>query len=235
MNINSMSQISAEISQKETYIKKGDTEISQKSTTIKLSASESVVYEKNSPTELLTDTGYKVDMEKVLEMKEENEQRMIDLFQQTVKSGTLKQMGGFRGFIASLRGSLDGDKNGSMTISAIASSEAYAAYQETNGEISIEITQEAITSAQADVAEDGYWGAEATSQRFLEFAQALSGGDSSKADLLLDAVKAGYEAAEEIWGSTLPQLSQDTLALTIEKFETWRDGTEAIETSQELE
>ncbi len=235
MDFNSISHLSAEISQKETYIKKGNTEISQKSTTVEIKSSEAVIYEQSEPKDLLTDTGYKVDMDKVLAMKEENDQRMIDLFRQTVTGGTLKQIGGLRGFISSLREALEGRDKGPVTPSSIVGTKEYAAYQEQYGEITIEITETSVTNAKADIAQDGYWGAEATSSRFLEFAQALSGSDPSKADMLMDAIKAGYEAAEEIWGSELPQLSKDTLALTIEKFEAWRDGIDVVEDAVEVE
>ncbi|MDF1616517.1 hypothetical protein [Petrocella sp. FN5] len=153
-------------------------------------------------------TNYKPDMDKVRAMKEEADQRLIDLFRNTVKDGALKQMGGLRGYLQRL---ISGD-----------STEDDLAL-----ELGIEITPDAIDKAKADVAEDGYWGANATSDRFLEFAMALSGGDPAKADMLLDAVKAGYKEAEAIWGGELPSLSKETLDLTIKKFEAWRDGEEA--------
>lgn len=150
---------------------------------------------------------YKPDMEKVRAMKEETDQRLIDLFRDTVKGGALKQLGGLRGYLQRL-------------ISGESTEDDLAL------ELGIEITPEAIDKAKVDVAEDGYWGAKATSDRFLEFAKALSGGDPGKADMLLDAVKAGYEEAEAIWGGELPSLSKETLDLTIKKFEAWRDGKE---------
>ena len=158
--------------------------------------------------EVTAKASYKPDMDKVRAMKEETDQRMIDLFRDTVKGGALKQLGGLRGYLQRLI-------NGESTEDDLAL------------ELGIEITPEAIEKAKVDVAEDGYWGAKATSDRFLEFAKALSGGDPAKADMLLDAVKAGYKEAEAIWGSELPALSKETLDLTIKKFEAWRDGEEA--------
>lgn len=49
--------------------------------------------------------------------------------------------------------------------------------------------------AQADIADDGYWGVDQTSDRILDFAKALSGNDPGKADLLLDAFKKGFKEA----------------------------------------
>jgi len=160
------------------------------------------------PNETPAKASYKPDMEKVRAMKEETDQRMIDLFRNTIKGGALKQVGGLRGYLQRL---IDGS----------------ATEEDLALELGIEITPDAIDKAKADVAEDGYWGAKATSDRFLEFAKALSGGDPAKADMLLDAVKAGYEEAESIWGGELPALSKETLDLTIKKFEAWRDGEEA--------
>ena len=53
------------------------------------------------------------------------------------------------------------------------------------------LTVDADTIAQAkkDIAEDGYWGVDQTSDRILDFAKALSGDDPDKADMLLEAFK----------------------------------------------
>jgi hypothetical protein len=88
----------------------------------------------------------------------------------------------------------------------------------------IEVDEETRLQAQKDIAEDGYWGVEQTSERLLSFAKALSGGDPSKADVLIKAVKKGFEQAEKAWGGDLPQISKDTLDRTISKMESWRDS-----------
>lgn len=87
--------------------------------------------------------------------------------------------------------------------------------------------------AQADIAEDGYWGVEQTSERILDFAKALSGGDSSKADELLEAFKKGFEEATSAWGKELPELSQKTYKAVEEKFEAWKAETQAATTEAE--
>ena len=51
------------------------------------------------------------------------------------------------------------------------------------------VSADVKAQAQADIADDGYWGVEQTSDRILDFAKALSGNDPEKADLLLDAFK----------------------------------------------
>lgn len=97
-----------------------------------------------------------------------------------------------------------------------------------------DFTVDAATKAQAeaDIAEDGYWGVEQTSDRILDFAKALSGNDPEKADLLLDAFKKGFKEATKTWGSELPDISQRTYDAVVEKFENWKNGTETAETAQ---
>ena len=78
----------------------------------------------------------------------------------------------------------------------------------------------------ANVAEGGIYSAENLSDTLVNFAKALSGGDVSKADMLLDAAKKGFEQAERIWGGELPEICQETYDLMLEKFEAWKEGAE---------
>ena len=86
--------------------------------------------------------------------------------------------------------------------------------------------------AQADIAEDGYWGVDQTSDRILDFAKALSGNDPEKADLLLDAFKKGFKEATKSWGQDLPDISQRTYDAVVEKFNKWKNGTDETEAAQ---
>ncbi|MGN0142810.1 MAG: hypothetical protein ACI4AD_11325 [Roseburia sp.] len=96
------------------------------------------------------------------------------------------------------------------------------------------LTAADIAQAKADIAEDGYWGVEQTSDRILDFAKALSGDDPDKADLLLNAFKKGFEQATKSWGDKLPDISQRTYDAVVEKFNNWKNGTEtAIDPTQE--
>ena len=87
-----------------------------------------------------------------------------------------------------------------------------------------EVDEDTKAQAQADIAEDGYWGVEKTSDRILDFAKAISGGDSSKAETLINAFKQGFEEATSAWGKDLPELSQKTYDAVLEKFEAWKNG-----------
>ncbi len=73
--------------------------------------------------------------------------------------------------------------------------------------------------AQADIAEDGYWGVTQTSDRIIQFATALTGGDPDKIEAMRDAFKKGYAQAEKTWGGSLPEISQKTYDAVMEKFD----------------
>lgn len=73
--------------------------------------------------------------------------------------------------------------------------------------------------AQADVAEDGYWGVEQTSDRIIDFATALTGGDPDKIEEMREAFKKGYKQAEETWGGELPEISKKTYDAVMAKFD----------------
>lgn len=97
----------------------------------------------------------------------------------------------------------------------------------------LEVDEETRLQAQEDIAEDGYWGVEKTSERLVSFAKALSGNNPEKADLLIDAVKSGFEKATKAWGDELPDICKKTLDATIEKLKKWKEeltgDTEDIE------
>ncbi|MBD5523220.1 MAG: hypothetical protein HDR04_02130 [Lachnospiraceae bacterium] len=98
-------------------------------------------------------------------------------------------------------------------------------YNTANGIWSIlasgDFTVDAATKAQAekDIAEDGYWGVEQTSDRIIDFANALTGGDPSKIEEMREAFKKGYKQAEKTWGGQLPDISQRTYDAVMEKFD----------------
>lgn len=75
--------------------------------------------------------------------------------------------------------------------------------------------------AQADIAEDGYWGVKQTSSRILDFAKALTGGDPSKIEEMRDAFEKGFKMAEKTWGGKLPDISQQTYKAVMDGFDAW--------------
>lgn len=73
--------------------------------------------------------------------------------------------------------------------------------------------------AQADIAEDGYWGVEQTSDRIIQFATALTGGDPDKIEEMREAFQKGFKQAESTWGGELPEISQKTYEAVMKKFD----------------
>lgn len=84
----------------------------------------------------------------------------------------------------------------------------------------IEVDEQARLEAQQMIAEDGPLGAEAVSQRIVDFAIAISGGDKSKLDSLKAAIDEGFKQAEKILGG-LPEISRQTYDLIMEKLDNW--------------
>lgn len=91
----------------------------------------------------------------------------------------------------------------------------------------IEVDDETAAEAAKEVADDGYWGVEQTSERMFSFAKALAGNDPTKADSMLDALQKGYDEAAKQWGGELPEICQKTLEVTKKKLTDWRDGVTA--------
>lgn len=73
--------------------------------------------------------------------------------------------------------------------------------------------------AQADISEDGYWGVSQTSDRIIDFATALTGGDPDKIEEMREAFQKGYKQAEKTWGGSLPEISQKTYEAVMQKFD----------------
>lgn len=80
--------------------------------------------------------------------------------------------------------------------------------------------------AQADIAEDGYWGVKQTSERIFDFAKALSGGDMDKMKEMQAAFEKGFKQATKSWGKELPQISQDTRSADNKLFEDFYAGNQ---------
>ena len=83
------------------------------------------------------------------------------------------------------------------------------------------VSPEVKAQAQKDIAEDGYWGVEKTSDRIIEFAKGLVGDDPEKAEEMRAAFEKGFKAATKSWGTKLPDISQRTYDAVMSKFDDW--------------
>ena len=86
-----------------------------------------------------------------------------------------------------------------------------------SGNFTVDATTKA--QAQADIADDGYWGVEQTSDRIIDFAKALAGDDADQLEKMRSAFKKGYKQAEKTWGGKLPDISQKTYDAVMKKFD----------------
>ena len=94
------------------------------------------------------------------------------------------------------------------------------------------VDAETKAQAQADIAEDGYWGVNQTSDRIVDFAKALCGGDPDKIEEMREAFEKGFKQAQDTWGGELPEISQKTYDAVMEKFDTW--AAESAETAETI-
>ncbi|NLG04696.1 MAG: hypothetical protein GX567_12845 [Clostridia bacterium] len=87
------------------------------------------------------------------------------------------------------------------------------------------VSPEVKAQAQADIAEDGYWGVEQTSDRILDMAKALTGGDPDKIEEMRSAFEKGFKQATKAWGKDLPDISSQTYDAVMKKFDSWAEET----------
>ena len=159
-----------------------------------------VIYEKSSEAKELDKSGviYKPNTALVEQLKADqdaNKQRLMDMVHDTLS-------GQFSAFKAA-----NGDDedsiwrflaSGKFTVSAAAKEEAQKA-----------------------ISEDGFYGVKNTSNRILDMAKALTGGDPDKIEEMRNAFKKGFDQATKSWGQTLPEISSKTYDAVMEGFDNW--------------
>lgn len=89
-----------------------------------------------------------------------------------------------------------------------------------------EYSAEDIAKAKEDVSEDGYWGVNQTSQRILDFATALTGGDPDKIEDMRSAFEKGFNQAKKAFGGELPEISQQTYDAVMKGFDDMKNKVE---------
>ena len=83
------------------------------------------------------------------------------------------------------------------------------------------VSEEAKAEATKAIGEGGYWSAEKTSDRIVEFAKALTGGDPDKIEEMRSAIEKGFKEATKTWGKDLPDITNDTYDLIMDKLDAW--------------
>lgn len=85
------------------------------------------------------------------------------------------------------------------------------------------VDAEARAEAERLLAEDGELGIKAVSDRIVNFAKALSGGDKSKLAELRAGIEKGFRQAEEAFGGKLPEISRATYDEVMRKLDEWEN------------
>ena len=170
-----------------------------KTSSSKADNTQAAVYEKSDETVAAPKTERKVDSETIAKLKADAEERTASL-RSLVEKMMTKQ-----GQTIAKSGALDFENGTNLA-------EIFK---------NLEVDEETRLQAQKDTAEDGYWGAEQTSERILSFAKALAGDDPKLAQDMLKAIEKGFGEAAKAWGEDLPELSQNTMKMTFEKVNKW--------------
>ena len=87
---------------------------------------------------------------------------------------------------------------------------------------SVQVDSATAAQAQQEISEDGYWGVKQTSDRLVEMAKALSGGDSDKADAMIAAMEKGFKQATKAFGGNLPDITRQTVDAATQKLNDWK-------------
>jgi hypothetical protein len=87
--------------------------------------------------------------------------------------------------------------------------------------LSVEDQEKLIAQAKIDIGEDGYYGVSQTSQRILDFAKAVTGGDPSKIDLMRRTAEKAFDSVRQLAGGKLPDISQRTYDAVMKGFDEW--------------
>jgi hypothetical protein len=93
----------------------------------------------------------------------------------------------------------------------------------------IKVDEVTRKEAQAMIAEGGEYSPEKVSDRIVDFAKAISGGDKSKLSILKTAIDRGFEAAEEDFGGKLPDITKETHKLIMDKLDAWANEDQTPE------
>lgn len=165
-----------------------------------------VVYEPSADAQVATKATAKQDRSAIIEQLKAENQARVDQMTQLVQDMLAKQGNAF------------GAANDIWKFLA-------------SGDFTVDAQTKA--QAQADIAEDGYWGVNQTSDRIYDFAMALAGDDEEKMKEMQKAFEKGFARAKETWGGELPEISQKTFEAVNQKFEDYFASKKNAETITE--
>lgn len=76
-------------------------------------------------------------------------------------------------------------------------------------------------NAQALIGDDGYFGVEKTSERIVQFAIGIAGGDPARMESIQQGIDNGFQEALQAFGNWLPTISYDTYDRVMQKLDDW--------------
>lgn len=93
-------------------------------------------------------------------------------------------------------------------------------FEEQGLELSGDLWDEmSVEDAQAAIADDGEWGPEAVAGRIIDFVAGISEGNPELKERLQEAVRQGFEEARQALGGWLPEVSERTFELVMDRFD----------------
>ena len=93
----------------------------------------------------------------------------------------------------------------------------------------IDLSNISQEEAQELIEDDSYFGVEQTSNRIVDFAIGLSGGDPSRLEAVKQGVEQGFQEALDAFGGWLPEISYQTYDAVMEKLDLWAGITHSSE------
>ena len=87
-------------------------------------------------------------------------------------------------------------------------------------------SQSEVDQARQAISEDGDYGVKAVSDRIVQFAIAISGGDKAKYEELRTAIDKGFQQAAKALGGELPDISKQTYDEVMRKLEEWKKDSD---------
>lgn len=91
-------------------------------------------------------------------------------------------------------------------------------------ELVVTIDEDTRVKAREAVGENGFFGVKETANRIIDFARNISGDNTAKYRQLVNAIKQGFDAAKEVMGGKLPEISEQTYQAVMDGLENWKNG-----------
>ncbi len=92
----------------------------------------------------------------------------------------------------------------------------------------VDMSKMTVEEAQELVSEDGYFGVDKTSDRIVDFAINAFGNDPARLEEMKQAIDQGFKDAEEAFGGTLPDISQQTYDAIMQKLDAFAAQFEKV-------